>query len=477
MLKYLKNLTAEELLKFEKFINSPYFNSNRNIVKLFTYLKENMDLPGNETPVREETYYYVYQKIKYDDAKYRKLISDFSKFFEKFLMYQKFEEYSPGNRIMLLTSLRKRGLVKRFENNFEDISSLQKKSFSKDDDFYLNQIHLENEYYSFYFNRFQNEYAECLQNKSDNLNYYFVFCKLHNFLEMFNNEINKEIKSKFKKQFYDEIISFVEENRSEIQKNHPNLFIIYNVLQMYVTSDKIYLTELKEYLKENRKKFDKSSLSHYYNYLIAYYTIQINKGKIEYRTELFEIFEYMFKKDLFVIDNIITEQEYSTVINNTLALGEFDWVNKFIKKYKYRLDPAIASEAYNLAMAKLCFYKKDFNNIFTYLVEIKYSDSGYYINSKILLAKVYYDTGKTESVQYVLENLRQFLRRNKNLKSEQISIVKIFNKYVYTLLKTNGIVEVKKRKFEFAFLKNEIDNNKKLVPHKNWFYDKIIELS
>ena len=253
MLKYLKNLTEEELLKFEKFIHSPYFNSNRNIVKLFTYLKENIDHPGNDIPDREEAYYYVYQKIKYDDAKYRKLVSDFSKLFEKFLMYQKFEEQTPGNRIMLLTSLRKRGFAKRFETNYADITTLQSKSYSKDDDFYLNEIHLENEYYSFYFNRFQNEFAVCLQKKSDNLNYYFVFCKLHNFLEMFNNEINKEIKSKFKKQFYDEIISFVEENRSEIQKNHPNLFIIYNVLQMYVTSDKIYLTELKEYLKENRK--------------------------------------------------------------------------------------------------------------------------------------------------------------------------------------------------------------------------------
>lgn len=477
MLKYIKDLTDEELVKFEKFIHSPYFNSNKNVIKLFSYLKENIDQPGNEIPGREEAYFYVYQKVKYDDAKYRKLISDFSKLYEKFLMYQRFEEYTPGNRIMLLSSLRKRGFTKRFENNLADITSTQKNSFSKDDEYYQNQIHLENEFYSFYFNRFQKEFAQCLQDKSDNLNFYFAFCKLHNFLEMYNNELNKEFNLKFRKHFYDEIISFVIENESEIRKKHPNLFIIYNVLQMYVTSDKVYLTELTNYLNMNGSKFDKSKLSHYYYYLISYYTIKINQGNIEYRKDIFKIFETMFMKDLFVIDNIITEQEYSTVINNSLALGEFEWVDNFINKYKKKLDPAIANEAYNLAMAKLLFYKKDYEKMYPHLNEVKYTEPGYYIHSKFLLARVYFDTRNINSLEYVIENLRQYLRSKSTLKEEQISVVKIFNQYVLSLKKILELKNTKERKTELLVLRKELDNYKKLVPNKNWFYEKIDEMS
>ena len=246
---------------------------------------------------------------------------------------------------------------------------------------------------------------------------------------------------------------------------------------MYVTSDKIYLTELKEYLKENRKKFDKSSLSHYYNYLIAYYTLQINKGNIEYRNDIFQIFEFMLTKDLFVIDNIITEQEYSTVINNSLALGEFEWVNKFINKYKRKLDREIAAEAFNLAMAKLHFYKKDYEKMYPHLNEVKFINPGYYIHSKLLLARVYFDTKNLKSLVYVVENLRQYLRSKSNLQEELISVVKIFNKYVSSLLKILEINEVKKKKTELMVLRKELDNNKKLVPNKNWFYEKIEELS
>ena len=60
---------------------------------------------------------------------------------------------------------------------------------------------------------------------------------------------------------------------------------------------------------------------------------------------------------------------------------------------------------------------------------------------------------------------------------ELISVVKIFNKYVSSLLKILEINEVKKKKTELMVLRKELDNNKKLVPNKNWFYEKIEELS
>jgi len=38
MLDHFNKFTKDELKEFRKFINSPYFNSNKNIVKLFEYL-------------------------------------------------------------------------------------------------------------------------------------------------------------------------------------------------------------------------------------------------------------------------------------------------------------------------------------------------------------------------------------------------------------------------------------------------------
>ncbi len=40
MIDLFNSLTKDELTKFEDFVNSPYFNKFRTLVKLFYFLKE-----------------------------------------------------------------------------------------------------------------------------------------------------------------------------------------------------------------------------------------------------------------------------------------------------------------------------------------------------------------------------------------------------------------------------------------------------
>jgi len=475
MIEYLKILNKEEKSKFEKFLNSSFFNTNVNIVKLFYYLKSNSEISNEKNLPRKEIYKILYPGKKYEDTKYRKVVSDFSKTFEKFLMYMEIENDDLSSKTLLLKALRKKNLSKRFESNMRELKKIYETSFSKDSEFYRSKIEYEQEYYYYNFNKYKQEFAFCLQEKSDNLDYYFIFSKLHTFMEMFTNEINTARPDKFNKSFYIEIISAVEKNKELISKKHPNIFIAYNVLQMFITSDKLYLEQLTSYLESNESKFSKEKLSHYYNYFVAYYTYKINKGNIEYRKGLFEIFKIMSEKKLFLIDNLITDAEYNSVINTSLSLGEQKWVENFIENYKKFLDPEFKNDAYSLAKAKLFFYKKDYENIFAYLNEIKYKDPVYYINSKFLLARVYFDTEKSESMQYVLENLKQYIRDKKRLPEDQKSAVKIFVQYAASLIRIKELLNKKNKKPELIILKKEIENNKKLVPNKNWFLEKIEE--
>ena len=39
MIEFFNNFSEEELVSFNDFINSKYFNSNKNIINLFNYLK------------------------------------------------------------------------------------------------------------------------------------------------------------------------------------------------------------------------------------------------------------------------------------------------------------------------------------------------------------------------------------------------------------------------------------------------------
>lgn len=475
MLEYFKLLSEKELEEFEDFVFSPFFNKQRNNVKLFQFLKSLYPNIKNSDISKESLSLNVYGESKVNDVKIRKLVSEFSLLMERFFTQMELEEDSIRNKILLLGSLRKKGFQKRFEMNYRAISNILKNVYSKDESFYLNKINLVNELFYFKFGDIRGELEIGLQDKSDNLDFFYAFTKLHCFNEMIHNEgaINKD--KFFKKKFFKEIISLVENNKDEIYKNHPNLLIIYFVVNMFLTLDDKYLNGLVDYLKSKEKKFHKKNLKYYYHYVTQYFIKKTNMGHVEFRQKAFEMYKYMRDRRLFVIDNIITDFEYNNVVNICLSLREYSWVDSFIEENKKYLDPNFANDAYNLAKAKLLFHTKDYNNIFQYLNKIELRDTNYYAHSKFLLGKVYFDMNNVNSVKYIVDNLRQYIRIKKSISDEQSDIIKIFNHYMMELIKIKESNTSSKKSLKLI-LKKELDNEVKLVSNKDWFYEKISKL-
>ena len=214
------------------------------------------------------------------------------KVFESFLIQTEFKTDIQQSNILLLRSLRKRGIKKRFELILNDTTKLQKKQFSRDEKFYANQVNLEHEYYLYNFDKYKFTYAKCLQNKSENIDLNFIFQKLHVFNEMLNNQKSVGKTVLFNKTFFDDILIYMENNKKIIKTSHPNLYIIYLQIMMFTHLKKEYMDELKTYLMLNEKKFsrsDKSVLAYYYNYLVSFCLLKIKKGETGYRKDLFSL--------------------------------------------------------------------------------------------------------------------------------------------------------------------------------------------
>lgn len=472
MIEYFKDLSKKEVSKFRSFVNSPYFTTNKQVIKLFNYLHSRYpdikDSDLSKTVISEK----LFPDKPYNDDYVRKLISDFTKIFESFLIHTEYETETQQNNTMLLRSLRKRGIKKRFESILNDTMKLQKKQFSRDEKFYANQVNLEHEYFLYHFDKFKFTFAKCLQNKSDNIDLNFVFQKLHVFNEMLNNQNSVRKTVLFNKTFFDDVMNFIGNNKKIIRASHPNMYIIYLQIMMYTQLRKEYMEELKSYLMFNEKKFsrsDKSVVAYYYNYLVSFCLLKINKGETGYRKDLFSLYEKMLSKDLFLIDNVINDYDFTSAVNNVLALNKPEWVESFIEKYRKFIEPAFAKDAYNLAKAKIYFYRKEFEKIFPFLNSIVYKNPNYYFNSKFLLVRVYLETGNIREAKYIIDNLKQYIREKDILTEEQISIIKTFNQYALELIRIFESKDKDKKALRMIF-KKELDNERKFVPNKPWFY-------
>lgn len=476
MVEHFKDLTKKEVAGIQKFAASPFLNSNKQVTKLITFLSALHPYLQEGLPDRKSIYNAVFDTEKIDEINYRKLISDFTRVFENFLIYNKLEKETVRNKIKLLNSLRLMGIRKRFMSNYKEAADIQKKIKIKDNTYYEDQIELLTEFYYFNYDKLRNVHSECLQDKSDNIDMEFVFHKLHMYLEMIFNEYMNNKSITYKKTFYNEVINYVRMNEKNIMKHHPGIYLIYNIVLLWKTSDDKFIKIFLDYLESQTKIFPIKKLKYYFYYILTYLSVKINAGEVKYREVNMQIFKRMLAKDIFLIDNIITHSDFNSVVNIALPAKEYDWLKKFMEKYKNNIEPEFQKDAYNLAMAKFYFHKKEFQKVYPFLNEVQYKDSGYYLNSKFLLARLYYEMRKDDPLEYVLQNLRQYLREKKNISGDYLSISKTFVKYITALLKITE-TDKKKAKQEIHILRKELDNEKKLVPNKIWFYEKTDELS
>lgn len=470
MLELFSQLTPEEIIKFEKLINSPYFNSVEKVTKLFYYLKDLHPLISKDDLSREKISLKVFKNENISQELFWKLKSDFTKVFEKFLVLEEIDNDSLNYDTTLIKALRKRGAKKELENNLNKIKKNRNKIYNKDDNFYLSKIYINEEEYYLKMPGILYEFPDCLQAKSDNLDYYFIFMKFHSFHEMFIHQYYNVKPLNFSKTLYKELTDFVKQNSGLISKDHPNIYVIYLVLLMFSNNvQEASSQKLIKYLKLNEKNFSHKQLSYYYRYIESFYYLKINEGQSNLNNDLYQLYKTMFEKDLFVLENIITDKEFNNVINISLPLGKHQWTNTFIEKYKDHLQPDLAIESYNLAKAKYYFYTKDYKKVFPHLHLIHYKDPHYYINSKVLLAKVLFETSSFDTLKSMLESLRKYISREKNLTEQMLSGIKNFIKFMTLLAK----IKEENRKEEISVLKKLIANESKFISSKSWFIEMI----
>jgi len=449
---------------------SPFFNSRPKLISLFKYLKKKYPNINLSDINKENISSVIYPREKYNDTKVRKLISDFIFLYEKFLSYLEMNKLDGEyEKTILLEVLQKKGLERRYEHKYKEICETLRGRFVKDDAHYRNFVRIEmlNSFHA-YNNGKEDELGSSLQNASDNIDFYFIFSKLHVFREMIIRQIVSRNKLNFKMEFFDDIVKYVNVNIEKIKKEHPNLYIIYLTLMATVKGEDNYINELISYVKINEAKFDKERLSYYFNYIVSYFWTKINIGKTEYSKNIFELYQYMVEKGFFKTEKYVDHIWINNVVNIGLMRREHDWLVEFLDKYKNDIEPNFSEYSYNLSLAKINFQKGDYNETLKYLQKVEYKDPNYYIHSKSIFAKVFYELGDLQQIEYIIDSLKHYASRNTKMVEQQISNIHTMVKYFNWLLKLKTTLPE-----DAPNMKISLDNENSFVPNKDWFYKKL----
>lgn len=468
MIITLSSFTIFEKKEFLKFLESPFFNSDREYIKIYKEILKNELIDDNEI-IR-----------KYGKEK----IEKFNIIVEKYVAQKEFEKDKNSYLMYLLSGLKSREVPKRFKYLLSRYRKHFENTYKRDENYYSNKISIENEYYNFFLDEFKFDYPVVLDEISETIEMNFYFYYLHNVHNYIVHRFYSGKKFNYSLKFYDLIMKDISKNEKLVSEKHPNVYIIYLAVkivdELYEKKDaNVLIEKLKMYLQANLKKFDKAQLYYYYGYVInSYQLIIINTNDTEIKHKLIDIYKLADKEDITYINNKISIDKLTNIVYNALATDNIEWLENYLKKHDRQIKNNIKENDLRFFYAKISFEKKDLGKTLEILSKVNTKEHVRYFNVKFLLIKSHYELNNFVSIMDEVENLRKFSERNKNLAKRHQNIIHSFRQNIKELIKLSEMKKSRNNNFhkEVNYFINQIKTSTEFIPDKKWLIEKLQEL-
>jgi hypothetical protein len=147
LVQTLLQLDKAERNKFKKFLISPYFNNDDNIVAIYDILEGIISNQKEEFPEKTILWKRIFKGIAYDDIRLRKYFSDLLKLLSQFLSLDLYQNDPIHQDLNLLEVINNKKLNALANNSLKNARvHLATKSLQNAQTF-LQSYHLERKYY------------------------------------------------------------------------------------------------------------------------------------------------------------------------------------------------------------------------------------------------------------------------------------------------------------------------------------------
>lgn len=472
----IQSFSPQEKNKFYKFLNSPFFNTQKILIYWYDFFAQNSH-NFTQIPASEQVWEYIHRADnetvipKYNETKYRRICSDISALAEQFLGYQHYQKHQLiTQQANLLKEIGNRNLSKLYHTA---IKQLQNELNAPEAPLCTN-LYYENylaETQKFAIAEKKTAYRTEKVNINDiiqQLDIFYILEKLKWYCELLNQQ---QVLQNTQPTDLQEINSLLQmANTHPFLTTHPAFAIYSTTIQAFMKpKDESLFYNLKTLLEQHANQFDLNDASVMFNFALNYCIKKINAGKSEFLHQLFELYKQALYKKILFENKILSPWHYKNIVSVGLRIGELQWVYSFIQKYKENLPDSFRENAYVYNRAKYFFYTKNYDEVISLLQTVEYEDVFYSLDSKTMLLKVYYEQNEGYAFDLLVESFAKLLQR----KTEISETHKI--NYNNLIRFTKRLMNIShKNKPALNDLKNTVTQTPQLADI-NWLLNKINE--
>jgi len=472
LIQALKKLNTKEFRRFSEFVDSPFFNKNKNVRILMESLTKYYPKFDNQDLTEESIYKKVFPGIKFDYFKIRNLLSELFQLYKEYLKIISYEKKSIEAEINLLSELHERELDVAYQQSDKIIQKFLSESKVKDEKYFflkhnldrINTAHYKFEKSKYTFDSIQTEFDSFLQ--------YSLTGLLQHYSKMLHNRNHGNIN--YKMDMFDEVVEFI---KDKVFEYSPSCQIYKQIILVELNRDeKDYkrLLALKEKYSEEISKEDVYSLLLVINSFAVH---RLKMGDENYYKDRFialkEIIDRKFFGDAVLYPNFITTYTAACMAE------EDEWAESFKDTYGDKIIPK--EEQPNTIVycdAFVAYRKGYYEKALELFAKTNFKLFLFKVMVKSYVLRIYYEKDMHEQTLNAVDAFRHYLKSENMIAEEQKTAHYDFLRNITSLSNLKLERDKKKRFVEARSIKKNITamtNNSLGI--KNWLLRKVEEFT
>lgn len=419
LFKVLQSLNIRQQRNFQAFLTDQSFNRRKDVVALYQLMLE-----SSRTQIRpKDMWKSINPQHPFSKSQWHLLTSRLFKLLENYLAIEQFHKNESDKSFYLIRAYRDLGLYPFIEKTIDAYRKSLDKQPLRDVDYLRNIQQLEHDKYH-HISGGNRKGSPNLQVVSDRTDIYFMATKLRQACHALSRSIIQQ--EQYTLHFVADMLRLIQQEPSFL--NVPAIAIYYNCYRLLKEEDnEEYFKQLRKNIVEFQSLFTPPEMRDIYTIAINYAIRRLNTGAEHYIREAFELYSLSLRQGFLIENSVMQDTTYTNMVFLASKLEKFAWAKQFVIQYKNNLQPISRQSLYHYSLGKIYYEQGLLDQSLKELVVVDSKQSFILLGARILQLKIYFELGETDPLESLLESLRVYLQRSKNLAYRKAHYINILS--------------------------------------------------
>lgn len=409
LLVLLRSFPAVRWRRFGEFVQSPYWNKNKDIRAFYQFLSDYHPKFDHPDLDKKNVVSRLALTGSFTEKKLAYLMSQTTGLAETFIAIETLRDSPSLPEWLHLKALRDAGLTRQFAAGYEQWQ--KKLPTDPADGFHLFEVELL---------AFQTltkpghlEFNPLLQKANNQLDESYLLHKLRLLAAIHN--VQRLIDVRYNMLIGSELEALLLQN-PQLLDSRPIPATWFFAWQLNRGDEPEWFEKLLWALDRHAGILGLQEQKELYIYALNFCTRRINLyNEQHYYTRYLDLHEIMLKKGLLLENNRLQPHIYLNLVYAGLRSGRSVWTHHFFHQWRAHLPPESRENLFAYALSLYHYFHKEYDQAQKTLARVEFEDVLLAVSARSLMVKILWETRQTELLFACLEANRLFLHRNKQL--------------------------------------------------------------